>query len=65
MNDVATVRHSARVNVFGRPTMRRMPNRTAVAGESISLICPVGGYPIDSIIWERGKQTKAILRANL
>ena len=51
---MATIRHSARVNIFGRPSMRRMPNRTAVAGESISIICPVGGYPIDLIIWERG-----------
>ncbi|KAH9415976.1 hypothetical protein DERP_000471, partial [Dermatophagoides pteronyssinus] len=53
MNDVATVQHTARINVYGRPTIRRMPNITAVAGESISITCPVGGYPIDSIVWER------------
>ena len=48
------MRHSARINVFGKPSVRRMPNMTAVAGESISISCPVGGYPIDVIIWERG-----------
>ncbi|KAH9406242.1 hypothetical protein TYRP_013848, partial [Tyrophagus putrescentiae] len=52
-NDVASVRHSARINVFGKPSVRRMSNMTAVAGESISITCPVGGYPIDVIIWER------------
>ena len=58
MNDVATVQHTARINVYGRPTIRRMPNITAVAGESISITCPVGGYPIDSIVWERGMMRK-------
>ncbi|UXI20602.1 Brain-specific angiogenesis inhibitor 1 [Sarcoptes scabiei] len=53
INDVATVHHTARINVFGRPIIRKMPNITVVAGESISITCPVGGYPIDSIVWER------------
>ncbi|KAH7636186.1 mdscam3 [Dermatophagoides farinae] len=53
INDVATIQHTARINVYGRPTIRRMPNMTSVAGESISITCPVGGYPIDSIVWER------------
>ncbi|KAI2811059.1 hypothetical protein BLOT_002229 [Blomia tropicalis] len=52
-NDVATVSHSARINVFGKPSLRRMSNMTSVAGESIFISCPVGGYPIDVIIWER------------
>ncbi len=36
-----------------------MSNMTAVAGESISITCPVGGYPIDVIIWERGSNKQA------
>jgi len=54
-NDVASVRHSARINVFGKPSVRRMANMTAVAGESISVTCPVGGYPVDILLWERGE----------
>ena len=53
-NDVASVQYSARVNVYGKPTIRRMSNMTAVAGDRFSITCPVGGYPIDVIIWERG-----------
>lgn len=56
-NDVASVSHSARINVYGKPVMRKMPNVTAVAGETISITCPVGGYPIDVITWERGRGT--------
>lgn len=47
--------HSARINVFGKPVVRKMSNVTAVAGEGIAITCPVGGYPIDIISWERGK----------
>ena len=32
-----------------------MPNITAVAGERLMITCPVGGYPIDSITWEKGE----------
>ena len=32
-----------------------MPNITAVAGERLMTTCPVGGYPIDSITWEKGE----------
>ncbi len=53
-NDVSTIRHSARINIYGKPSVRSMPNMTAVAGERMSLTCPTGGYPIDNIIWERG-----------
>ncbi|CAG2120837.1 unnamed protein product, partial [Medioppia subpectinata] len=53
-NDVTAVGHTARINIYGKPSIRPMPNMTAVAGERMSLTCPTGGYPIDVIIWERG-----------
>lgn len=38
----------------GPPYVRLMPNVSAVAGEPLYIPCPVAGYPIDSIIWDKG-----------
>lgn len=54
-NEVGTVMHMARVNVFGPPTIRSMPNVTALAGEVTVLPCPAGGHPLTTISWSRGK----------
>ncbi|XP_064213100.1 cell adhesion molecule Dscam2 isoform X2 [Tribolium castaneum] len=45
--------HSARLNVYGMPYIRLIPKVTAVAGETLQLKCPVAGYPIEEIHWER------------
>ncbi|XP_072160841.1 cell adhesion molecule Dscam1 [Bemisia tabaci] len=52
-NSVATVSHSARINVYGLPFIRVMPRVTAVAGSNLIIKCPVAGYPIESVIWEQ------------
>lgn len=31
-----------------------MPPITAVADKELRIKCPVAGYPIDSIVWEKG-----------
>jgi hypothetical protein len=49
------VAHSARVNVYGIPFIREMPKITGVSGSDLVIKCPVAGYPIDKIHWERGK----------
>lgn len=46
--------HSARLNVYGLPYIRLIPKVTAVAGETLYLKCPVAGYPIEEVHWERG-----------
>lgn len=46
--------HSARLNVYGLPYIRLIPKVTAVAGETMHLKCPVAGYPIEEVHWERG-----------
>ncbi|XP_063920715.1 cell adhesion molecule Dscam2 isoform X4 [Zophobas morio] len=46
--------HSARLNVYGMPYIRLIPKVTAVAGEILQLKCPVAGYPIEEVHWERG-----------
>lgn len=39
----------------GMPYIRPMQSISAVAGKSLTLKCPAAGYPIDNIIWEKGK----------
>lgn len=33
-----------------------MDKQPVVAGETFEITCPVAGYPIDSVIWEKGKK---------
>lgn len=51
---VGVVDHSAKVNVYGAPHIRKMEKKAIVAGETLIVHCPVAGYPIESIVWERG-----------
>lgn len=53
-NSAGRAVHAARVNVYGLPYIREMPKVTAVAGSDLNIKCPVAGYPIESITWERG-----------
>jgi hypothetical protein len=46
--------HSARLNIYGIPFVRKMPLVTAIAGKKLQIHCPVSGYPIDAILWEKG-----------
>lgn len=39
--------------MLGLPYIRLIPKVTAVAGETLRLKCPVAGYPIEEIKWER------------
>ncbi|XP_071455064.1 cell adhesion molecule Dscam1, partial [Hetaerina americana] len=52
-NAVSRVSHSARVNVYGLPFIRPMPRISAISGADLIIKCPVAGYPIESITWER------------
>ncbi|KFM67166.1 Down syndrome cell adhesion molecule-like protein Dscam2, partial [Stegodyphus mimosarum] len=53
-NGIGEVSHEARVNVMGPPVVvRRARNVTVVAGDVLVLRCPVAGYPLDNIHWER------------
>ncbi|XP_076348185.1 cell adhesion molecule Dscam1-like [Tachypleus tridentatus] len=53
-NGIGLVSHVAKVNVYGPPYVRPMKNVTVVEGERLILQCPVAGYPIKHIVWERG-----------
>ncbi|XP_050583479.1 cell adhesion molecule Dscam2-like isoform X5 [Bombus affinis] len=52
-NRMAKVHHSARLNIYGLPHVRPMGNYGAVAGETTVIKCPVAGFPIASITWEK------------
>ncbi|XP_066972085.1 cell adhesion molecule Dscam1 [Macrobrachium rosenbergii] len=52
-NNVGSVSHSAKVNVYGLPFIRTMKRVTAVAGSVLRIKCPVAGYPIEKITWEK------------
>lgn len=47
--------HSARLNIYGMPFVRSMAAISAVAGKTLKIKCPVAGWPIDKIIWEKSK----------
>ncbi|GFW99032.1 down syndrome cell adhesion molecule-like protein Dscam2 [Trichonephila clavipes] len=53
-NDVGSVYHAARLNVYGPPFVRRMQNITAISGEDLVMRCPYGGHPIKGIRWLKG-----------
>ncbi|XP_039278210.1 Down syndrome cell adhesion molecule-like protein Dscam2 isoform X4 [Nilaparvata lugens] len=53
-NNLASVEHSAALNVYGPPTARQgAVNVTAVSGGSAWLRCPVAGFPVSGTTWQR------------
>uniref|UniRef100_A0ABD2XLN9 Down syndrome cell adhesion molecule-like protein Dscam2 n=1 Tax=Trichogramma kaykai TaxID=54128 RepID=A0ABD2XLN9_9HYME len=56
VNRVAKIHHGARLNIYGPPHIRPMGNYAAVAGETTVIKCPVAGFPIASITWEKDGQ---------
>ena len=53
-NDAGEDTHSARLNIYGPPRVRSMAPISTVAGETLTVTCPVGGHPIHKIIWKKG-----------
>ena len=54
---VGSVTHVGRLDVHGAPYVRPMENMKVVAGKTMMVTCPVAGYPISKIVWEReGRQ---------
>ena len=59
---VGIVDHSAKLNIHGLPYVRPMEKKSIVSGETLVVTCPVAGYPIDSIVWERENRLLPINR---
>ncbi|XP_046991954.1 Down syndrome cell adhesion molecule-like protein Dscam2 [Schistocerca americana] len=66
-NSMGTVSHEARLNVYGPPYVRQLPQAVrAVAGGAALLRCPYAGYPVAEVSWERrGTPVSAGLRHEL
>ncbi|GLG93723.1 Tyrosine-protein phosphatase Lar, partial [Gryllus bimaculatus] len=52
-NRAGKATHSARLNIYGLPYVRAMSPIPAVAGKELIIKCPVAGYPIDTVFWEK------------
>ena len=52
-NTVGEAVHRARLNIYGPPRVRPIPSIRAVENGLIEVTCPVSGYPIQSIVWEK------------
>nr|CAD7425866.1 unnamed protein product [Timema monikensis] len=52
-NMLGAVQHSATLNIYGPPSARLPQNLTVVAGTDVFLRCPVAGFPISSVTWQR------------
>lgn len=59
---VGIVEHAAKLNIHGLPYVRPMEKKSIVSGETLVVTCPVAGYPIDSIVWERENRVLPINR---
>ncbi|OXA55481.1 Down syndrome cell adhesion molecule-like protein Dscam2, partial [Folsomia candida] len=54
--------HTGRLNIYGPPFVRPVPPIKGVAGKNLQIQCPVSGYPIESISWERGGSLLPVTR---
>ena len=47
-------KHFGRLNIYGPPTARNFPrDLKAIEGQSFLLYCPMGGYPLEGVSWEK------------
>ena len=59
---VGSAEHAARYNVYGLPFVKPMDKAAVVAGETMIVTCPVAGYPIETIVWEKAGRTLPVNR---
>ena len=70
-NRVGRAEHSAAIHVYGPPHVRPMGGVVAVGGKRLEMTCPVAGYPIESVVWEKdgrrlnGRQKVQLLNSSL
>lgn len=53
-NDVNSVSHVDRIDVYGNPYVRPMANVSVIASRTLRIDCPVTGYPLEWIKWSKG-----------
>ncbi|RWS27918.1 Down syndrome cell adhesion molecule-like protein Dscam2, partial [Leptotrombidium deliense] len=55
-NVAGVVSHKARVHLIGVPAVNPTTNVTAIVGQPFEMYCPYSGYPIDEIVFFKGKK---------
>lgn len=53
-NEAGSVHHSEQVYIVGSPFIKPLGNITVQAGDTLTIRCPVTGYPIQRITWSKG-----------
>lgn len=56
-NEIGSLSHSAKINVIGPPFVRLMKDIAAVEGDVLVVRCPVAGYPVEEVYWEKSKSS--------
>ncbi|RWS30915.1 down syndrome cell adhesion molecule:-like isoform A [Leptotrombidium deliense] len=64
MNAIGSTSHSRRINVFGKPFIRPMPDIKSVAGQTLVIRCPYSGFPIEHVSWFKGAHSTQALPVN-
>ncbi|CAB3241319.1 unnamed protein product [Arctia plantaginis] len=59
-NERGHAQHSARLNIYGPPSIRALGPVRVVAGANATIYCPYAGYPISSISWWRRGASVAV-----
>ena len=54
-----------RVNIYGPPTSRGLTKIETKIGYSVSLSCPMGGYPLEEAVWKKDGTTLLSKNGNL
>ncbi|XP_045506836.1 Down syndrome cell adhesion molecule-like protein Dscam2 [Colias croceus] len=58
----SSLRHTARIDVYGPPYIRTLPPIKVQSGDGLKLRCPYYGYPISKLEWEyKGKKIVSTL----
>ncbi|VVC38056.1 Hypothetical protein CINCED_3A025894, partial [Cinara cedri] len=52
-NKAGQVSHSAKLQIYGDPMAKKTPKIIARAGQQLQMTCPISGYPIFNINWEK------------
>lgn len=52
-NDVGAVSYAQRIKIYGNPFIRPMQNISLVSGTTLQIHCPVSGYPLEWIKWNK------------
>jgi len=59
-NEAGSVHHEMVVYIQGPPFIKPLGNITVLSGDSLSIRCPVTGFPIQKLVWTKGKQERSI-----